>query len=116
MCFPRFYFYDVLRGLCALVKWATAHERALPMEGIASTVTHLVAAFPDGVVRVQRQAFAGARSLVRVDGEWQRRPSASSFSLLEGTSEVGAPSPVLTRRWATARAELARLVELGRVT
>ena len=30
-CFPRFYFYDVLRGLAALARWAEKSGRALPL-------------------------------------------------------------------------------------
>ncbi len=111
VCFPRFYFYDVLRGLCAVVKWAKGREQLLPVEAIATATAHLVAAFPDGVVRVQRRAFAGRRTLVHIDGEWQQRPSASTFPLLEGASKIGEPSPVLTRHWAVARRDLMTLLE-----
>ncbi|MBL8742489.1 MAG: hypothetical protein JNK04_15375 [Myxococcales bacterium] len=116
VCFPRFYFYDVLRGLCALVRWSTKYERHLPLRAIEAAAGHLVSAFPDGVVRVQRRAFAGLGTLAKVAGEWQRVPSASTFPLLEGTSVIGEASPVLTRGWATARAELASLIERGQVS
>lgn len=114
--FPRFYFYDVLRGLAALVSWATMHERALAAEAIAPAVVRLTRAFPDGVVRVQRQAFSHAGTRLEVDGQWRREPRALSFRLLDATSRVGAPSPILTRRWGTAREQLLELIEAGRVT
>ncbi|MGH2900055.1 MAG: hypothetical protein ACRDMZ_15375, partial [Solirubrobacteraceae bacterium] len=56
-CFPRFYFYDVLRGLAALVTWGERGEGAIPRAAVAGVVDHLARAFPDGVVRVQRQGF-----------------------------------------------------------
>src|SRR5262249_2697179 len=34
-CFPRFYFYDVLRGLTALARWAERSGRTIPLAAIA---------------------------------------------------------------------------------
>jgi hypothetical protein len=113
--FPRFYFYDVLRGLSALVKWATVHERAVPIAALAPALAHLALAFPDGVVRVQRQAFIDTGTRLHVDGRWQRQSRALSFQLLEATSVLGAPSATLTRRWTHTRRELLALIEAGRV-
>jgi hypothetical protein len=115
-CFPRFYHYDVLRGLAALVRWVEMYERALPIDAIAGVVAHLAGAFPDGVVKLRRQGYAGARTRLKIDGTWVRFQPASVFPLLEATSALDAPSPVLTRQWSTARRGLARLLEAGRIT
>jgi hypothetical protein len=115
-CFPRFYFYDVLRGLAALVRWAEAGDRALPLDAVAGAASHLAATFPDGVVRLQRCAYAGTRTLALVGGTWVRGQPASTFPLLEATSRIGQPSPALTRQWSAARGGLLRLAEAGRLT
>jgi hypothetical protein len=115
-CFPRFYFYDVLRGLTALVRWATAHDRALPVDALAGAVEHLAAAFPDGVVRLQRRSFEGVPTMARIDGAWQRGQPASLFPLLEATSAKGSACPVLTRQWTAARRASSELLDAGRIT
>lgn len=114
-CFPRFYFYDVLRGLSALVRWAVTFERSLPVDAVAGAVAHLSLSFPDGVVHLQRRAFEGRTTLARVDGVWTRGQPASMFPLLEAVSEVGRPCPALTAAWTEARTGLLDLVEAGRL-
>jgi len=114
-CFPRFYFYDVLRGLAALVAWGERSEGAIPRAAVAGVVDHLARAFPDGVVRVQRQGFEICPTTWReADGAWARGPT-SRFALLDAVSEVGRPSAALTRQWAEARRGLLGLVEAGRI-
>ncbi|MBK8943203.1 MAG: hypothetical protein IPM79_37800 [Polyangiaceae bacterium] len=78
--FPRF-FYGVLRGLSALVKWATVQERAVPIAALAPALAHLALAFPDGVVRARHQAFIDTGTRLHVDGRWRRQSRAlSAFS------------------------------------
>jgi hypothetical protein len=114
-CFPRFYFYDVLRGLTALVRWAEARGRALPLDAVAGAALHLAAAFPDGVVRLQRRGYAGTPTMALVGGAWVRGQPASTFPLLDAVSAIGRPSPELTRQWAAARRGLMRLADAGRL-
>ncbi|HEY5936572.1 MAG TPA: hypothetical protein VIU61_18110 [Kofleriaceae bacterium] len=114
-CFPRFYFYDVLRGLSALVRWAVKLDRSLPIDAIAGVTAHLASSFPDGVVRLQRRAFEGRMTLAVVEGVWTRGQPASRFPLLEAVSEVGRPCPILTSSWAEARTGLLQLVDAGRI-
>lgn len=113
-CRPRFYCYDVVRGLGALVRWAEASESALPLQAIAPAVNHLVAAFPDGVIRLQRHSFEGVTTMLRTaDGTWIRRQPASRFPLLEATSTIGAACPYATREWSATRQGLLRLQGAG---
>jgi len=115
-CFPRFYFYDVLRGLAALVRWAEVGDRTLPLEAIAGVVDHLVDAFPDGAIVRQRRSFGACPMTWRKcpGGEWSRQ-STQGFPLLEVSSAIGTPSAALTRRWSETRRALLRLFEAGRV-
>jgi len=108
-CFPRLYFYDVLRGVRALVRWADLSGAPVPASALTGAITHLVDTFPDGVVRLQRRSYEKPNTLARhADGSWKREP-ASRFPLLEATSIVGAPSAALTRQWAETRQAIVRL-------
>jgi hypothetical protein len=115
-CFPRFYFYDVLRGLAALVRWAGWSGQPLPRAAIAGVVDDLVERFPDGVVRVERRAYEGFTTVLPGP---LRAPSlrgpTSRFALLEATSILGAPSLALTRQWTIARRELLVLIDAGQL-
>jgi hypothetical protein len=114
-CFPRFYFYDVLRGLAALARWAEAGARSIPRQAVSGAIEHLVTAFPDGVVRPRRRAWAGKMTLAPRDGKWAREP-ASTFPLLEVTSTLGEPSEALTRQWSATRRALLRVIDDGKLT
>jgi len=115
-CTPRFYFYDVLRGLTALVRWAEHTGGAIPSAAVAPVIEDLVTTFPDGIVRVGRDAVAGRTTWrLAADGSWERGP-ASRSALLDATSVVGEPSASATREWAATRAGLVRLIEAGRLT
>jgi hypothetical protein len=115
-CFPRFYFYDVVRGLAALVRWADITERPLPLRAISGVLDHLLATFPDGTIRRQRLSYDGVGTWMRApSGEWVRHEPASCFPLLEVTSAIGQPCPYVTRQWSAARHGLLRLIESERV-
>jgi hypothetical protein len=112
--FPRFYFYDVLRGLSALVRWAQTSQRELPFAATADVVHHLATAFPDGIVRVQRRAIDGTGTWHETaPGTWQRSPTAPTFRLLDATSVIETPCPAATRQWSATRAGLRGLIERG---
>jgi hypothetical protein len=113
LCWPRFYFYDVLRGLSALVRWSELGGRAIPVEAVAPVVQHLVARFPDGVVRLGRDAVRDVTTVARAADGTQTREPASRFPLLDATSAVGQPSAAATRAWTAARQGLVRLLEGG---
>jgi hypothetical protein len=113
-CFPRFYLYDVLRGLAALARWAELDAGSIPRDAVSAVIEQLAARFPDGVVRPQRRAWVGRTTLAQRDGAWAREP-ASTFSLLEVTGVVGEPSAALTRQWSATRRALLGLIDDGRL-
>jgi hypothetical protein len=115
-CRPRFYLYDVVRGLGALVRWAELSGSELPHAAVAPVVEHLVAAFPDGVIRLGRHSFDRAMTRAPApDGTWTVRQPASTFPLLEATSVLGAACPYSTREWTVTRQSLVRLIDARRV-
>jgi hypothetical protein len=103
LTFPRFYFYDVLRGLRALTRWIEITDARIPTSSIATVVTELCEAFPDGIARVGRQGFTVARG------------NPGHFALLDATSRIGDASPALTQSWSETRAGLLRSIDAGRV-
>ena len=115
-CFPRFYFYDVLRGLAALVRWAALGGGALPVTAIRGAIEHLTARSPDGVIRIGRHGFETAPTTLRRSsaGAWVREPTRR-FPLLDAISAIGAPSATLTRQWTETRRALIALIDDGRV-
>ena len=104
--FPRFYDYDVLRGLSFLAAWSRVRRRIVPREAVAPSLSALAARFPDGKIRVEKAGLAAEDSLNPAqDGTWARG-AASRFPLLDSASRVGEVSEVLTRRWAEVRTVL----------
>ena len=117
LAFPRFYFYDLLRGLAALVRWAEVRAQPLPQVAISRVVAALVERSPDGVMRVERHAHAGCMSILpTADRSPSPRASASTFPLLAAVSVVGERSEALTRQWSMARAGLLRLSRAGQLS
>jgi hypothetical protein len=116
LCFPRFYFYDVLRGLAALVRWADLSGRSIPLRAVAGVIDHIVEAFPDGVIRLQREGFASCPTTrgQTAGGEWVRLPT-SRFPLLDAASAIGKPCAASTRKWSATRRGLLQLLDAGRI-
>ena len=100
LCFPRFYLYDILRGLNALTLWAEKTGGTLPRTVIQTAFADLEETFPDGKVRLGRYSYEGAGTVLQsADGTWIRKQPATFFPLLQQVSEVGQVSPYLSRQW-----------------
>lgn len=114
LAFPRFYFYDVLRGLAALVHWAEVTKQTLPSASIAEAIAAVAEHSPGGVVHVGRRAHEGRTTIApTADRSPCARTPASTFPLLEAVSVVGEPSEALTRQWTAVRAGVLRLARAG---
>ena len=113
-CFPRFYLYDVLRGLSFILRWAEKRRKPIPAKAIREVIDALERKFRDGRVRIERKAFDGIGSRVmNAAGEWGRSPAASFFPILLQVSEVGQESPYLTSQWAEVRERIKSLTLEG---
>lgn len=83
-CFPRFFEYDLLRGLSFLTEWSRKREKPLP-DGLMEEALTRVAPYLDGEnVRIGRQVWDA-------DGEW----GGETFGLLEALPGVGDVSEAL---------------------
>ncbi|MBX3466638.1 MAG: hypothetical protein KF878_07045 [Planctomycetes bacterium] len=111
--FPRFYLYDVLRGLTLVTRWARAADEALPAEALVEALEALAARVaPDGTLAATRDDHALARTVRREGDGWGKGPS-STFALLERVRR--GPSRPLTRAWYDALDDLAALAAEGRL-
>jgi hypothetical protein len=87
LAFPRFYFYDVLRGMAAVARWAELTGGVVPHD--------IWIDLPDELA-VQRNALAALS-----------RPT-SRFALLDEVSRIGTRSEPLTSQWRATKARIAR--------
>ncbi len=109
-CFPRFYLYDVLRGLSALALWAEKTNQSLPKESIADATNFLSQNFPDGNIKIGRQSFEGVGTILPSStGEWVRMQPATHFPLLDKVSVIGEVSPFLSKQWADVKIRIGKI-------
>lgn len=104
VCFPRFYDYDVLRGLAFLVEWVIVREGKVAPEAVAPAMKLLQEAFPDGVIKVQRPGLPEEKTLAFKDGAWSKGHASGTFALLEHCRRPGTVIPALAKPWKSARA------------
>lgn len=111
LCFPRFYLYDVLRGLDFILHWSELRKKPIPATAIIAVVTILCNKSLDGQIRIERRSFEGVGSRVQTDqGKWERSKTASFFPLLIRVSEMVQVSPFLTARWTDAKKRIEKLI------
>jgi hypothetical protein len=101
--FPRFYSYDILRGLSLLVRWyehykESNHELSVSAEEIITEGINTVREFmADGKLRVMRSdLFQGNTRAVDDAGEFTVVELKSYFNLLYAVGTVGERSPYLS--------------------
>jgi hypothetical protein len=114
LCFPRFYLYDVLRGLSFVLGWAVRRGQSIPGDSVRAVAEHLERHYPDGQVRIERRSYDGISTKVEsADWNWKHRQPASHFPLLAEVSRVGAISPHLSAQWRKAKARMGELKQRG---
>ncbi len=114
LCFPRFYLYDVLRGLNFLLKWSDRRNQRLNYTAISKVVEYLERSFSDGLMRIGRHSFENVKSLIQSpSGEWIKRQPASHFPLLNKVSGIRDVSPFLSDQWREAKVLMRNLIQRG---
>lgn len=110
--FPRFYDYDVLRGLAFIAEWARLRRRRVQRRSVNWVIEALDERFPDGRIKIEKPGLIEIEKTLLVDkeGNWIRGKS-SSFSLLDAVRKSGAVSDVLTRSWGETRKVLESRLE-----
>lgn len=113
-CFPRFYEYDLLRGLSFVVRWAELRECAVPTEAVSEVVSTLERLAPLGDLAPGRRVVDGTTTIRQgPDGTWTRSQATEHFPLLDLVSTPGVPNAWLSHEWHNTRAGLKRLALRG---
>ncbi|MEJ3719321.1 hypothetical protein WGM54_14990 [Paenibacillus polymyxa] len=86
-CFPRFFEYDILRGMSFLAEWSRRRNKTLPVGLLIEGLERLNIFRETEGLRIGRQVFDP-------QGPW----GGQSFPLLEAVSGIGDVSPYLTRQ------------------
>jgi hypothetical protein len=108
--FPRFYEYDVLRGLAFVLEHAERSGTPVPRDALFEPLARIESHVDEaGLVRAGRDALAGTPTLRRVGGEWRMQAAAGSFPLLDAVNRPGEPSVALTRQWYRGLSTLSNL-------
>jgi hypothetical protein len=112
LCFPRFYHYDILRGLSFVLEWSRTFQQPLPVSAVEECIEKIDNAFPDGQIKIQRAAWAGANSRYfdKQSGSWTKA-AAASYPLLDAVGAVGSDSPHLSKLWENAKLDLLEIIE-----
>lgn len=106
LCFPRFYEYDLLRGLRFVTAWAERRNQPLPHDAIAEALS-LVSA---GTLRPERVVSRLERRTRKQDaeGNWSScAQPTDTFPLLDRVSEIGSPFLYLQREYQKVRERVA---------
>ncbi|PCI36406.1 MAG: hypothetical protein COB53_09690 [Elusimicrobia bacterium] len=99
-CFPRFYHYDVLRGLRFVTAWADRRDKPLPRDSVQEAVDAVETALARADAGMRRKPWAEEKSLYFDGaGSWEMKNKAEPFELLEGL-RAGAP---LRREWSSVK-------------
>ncbi len=85
--FPRFFEYDILRGLHYLVEWSKRRGNSLPVKIIRDGLDHLKD-------YIEKSGIVLGRHVNDKKGDWR----GSTFPLLKSVSRVGKVSPYLTKQ------------------
>lgn len=103
-CFPRFYEYDVLRGLAWLVDWTLHRGCGLPMEAVVDALEAIAAS-------AGRDFTSNMTTRAWMEDRWDRMPS-TSFPLLDA---VRGRKGHLHASWRDTAAGLRRLRAMGQL-
>jgi len=110
LCFPRFYYYDVLRGLRFLARWAVVRGKPLPSDLVAEVGAEIDNSLTEGGITPGRRPWSEAKTLaLGEDGTWSYGDPASTFPLLDEAGRTDLPSPWLTSLWESVKSDLSDL-------
>lgn len=109
---PRFYEYDIQRGLRFLANWSERTGKPLPAEQISEAVARLDTHHAGGPPLPER-ALLKVRTLRHRQGRWHRDAHAGSFPLLDAAGAKETGGLLLAAEWAALRPRLVKRANLG---
>ena len=97
--FPRFYGYDLMRGLSFLADWAAYRNTTLPMAAIAEPLELLRARIAEQGFKITRTFTTKNHSFrQRADGSWEKG-AVDDFPLLVDAGRSTDPNGVFSAEW-----------------
>ncbi len=110
--FPRYYDYDILRGLAFIADWARLRKRRVQRSAVGWVIDSFDDRFPDGRIKVEKPGLISVENTLLFDksGNTVRGP-ATSFPLLDSVRKPGTISEIMTRSWAETRKVLESRLE-----
>jgi len=111
LCFPRFYHYDILRGLNAITLWAEKTGGQIPESAIKEAIKLVEDQAVNGQLKQRRKIYENTNTFfVDEKKEWstQRRP-ASIFPLVAAVNQPEQDSPFLSQQWHQVKDRLAKI-------
>lgn len=110
--FPRFYDYDILRGLAFIADWARLRKRRVQRRAVQWVFDAFDERFPGGRIKIEKPGLiAGENNLMPGPEGSLSRGKTTTFPLLDYVRKEGAVSEVLTRSWAETRKVLEARLE-----
>ncbi len=99
--FPRFYSYDILRGLSLLVRWHAYGPKGSISDGLEEVITYgleqVSNKLVNGMLYTERTELVDATTWNPNDeGQWDKVEPVSIFPLLKQVTGVGQPSKYLS--------------------
>lgn len=112
LSFPRYYDYDVLRGLSFLAEWAVLFGKTLPHAIVADCLKQIEPALDEsGLLRITEDKIAVEGSLMQNGSVWEWKEKASRFTALDMFGKVGIVSLPLSRQWLSTLEHLHIIME-----
>lgn len=112
LSFPRYYDYDVLRGLSFLAEWAVVFGKKLPHDIVADCLRQIEPALDEsGLIRITEDKIVVEGSLVQNGSVWEWKEKASRFPALDMFGKVGMVSLPLSRQLLTMLEGLQRVID-----
>jgi len=110
--FPRFYDYDILRGLAFIADWSRLRRCRVQRRSVGWAMEALDERFPDARIKIEKPGLFATENTLAIDknGNWSRA-STSSFPLYDSVRKEGLISEVLSRSWSETRKVLESRLE-----
>ncbi|MEK7483457.1 MAG: hypothetical protein AABZ60_03890 [Planctomycetota bacterium] len=99
--FPRFYEYDILRGLTCVTQWSLLRDQSLPAEPLLEGLQHLFTKLNTQGALVSNRIARGREKTKRLQatGEWTSGHPTGTFPLLEQIKTEGASFYLTQELW-----------------
>lgn len=98
--FPRFYSYDILRGLSFISRWRSYRKTSIADGVMDYGIKILQDKLCEGTLKIERSDLIGSRTKnLDQSGEWTVVEPASMFPLLSDVNAIGSQSVFLTQQF-----------------